>query len=214
MAEYHAWTVTGFVVGLEAWSEPDFGGAPDNEDDPAGSVRIASRMVERQKFFIRQRNGREIEVSLVDSGMTLRNGHVVTAIWVARRGLQHGFCILIDNLTTGAQTRLPHNIKMIRPRVGMFRTARFGLYATIPAGVALLMWLLIPGSLSSIDLNTFFMGATIALVVLFVIALIVAKLVLDYLQADDDQKIWQAAEEASTEVRSAMARGAKPPPRY
>jgi hypothetical protein len=28
-------------------------------------------MVEWQSFFIRQRSGREVEVSLVDSGMTL-----------------------------------------------------------------------------------------------------------------------------------------------
>jgi hypothetical protein len=170
-------------------------------------------MVERQTFGIRQRDGRELEVTLADSGLLLRNGHIVTAVWVARKGLRHGFCALIDNHTTGAQTRLPQNIKLIRPKISLARTAKFGLLATIPAAVALLLWLLIPGSLQTVDMNVFFLGATIALVVLFVIGLVVAKLVLDYLQADDDQKIWQSAEQVSAEIRAEISQRLRSHPR-
>ena len=49
MAEYHAWAVTGLVAGLDSWSEPDFGGDSSEPNEGAGSVRIASRLVERQR---------------------------------------------------------------------------------------------------------------------------------------------------------------------
>ncbi len=199
MAKYYAWDVTGVVVGLQAWAEPDI--AEETDSDGTGSVQIASEMIERQTFGIRQRNGREAEVSLVNSGLLLRNGHVVTAVWVARRGVRHGYCMLVDNHTTGAQIRLPQNVTRVRPKIGLARTAKFGLLATIPAALTLLMWLLMPGSLESVNVNLFFISATVALVVLFLIGLIVSKLVLDYLQADDDQDIWQAAEQVAAERR-------------
>jgi hypothetical protein len=213
MAEYYAWDVTGVVTGLESWSEPDYDRDPHSAIDGTGAVQIASRIIERQTFGIRQRDGRELEVSLADSGLLLRNGHIVTAVWVARRGLRHGFCALIDNHTTGAQTRLPQNIKLIRPKISLARTAKFGLLATVPAAITLMMWLLIPGSLQSVDLNVFFIGATIALIVLFIVGLVVSKLVLDYLQADDDQKIWDAAEQISAETRAEISQRLRSHPR-
>lgn len=213
MAEYYAWDVTGVVTGLESWSEPEYDSDPHSAIDGTGAVQIASKIIERQTFAIRQRDGRELEVSLADSGLLLRNGHIVTAVWVARKGLRHGFCALIDNHTTGAQTRLPQNIKLIRPKISLARTAKFGLLATIPAAITLFMWLLIPGSLQSVDMNVFFIGATIALIVLFVVGLVVSKLVLDYLQADDDQKIWDAAEQVSAETRAEISQRLRSHPR-
>lgn len=204
MGDYYAWAASGLVVGLEAWSEPDFGGDAVPTGDGAGSVRIASRMVERQRFLLRQRDGTDVEINLVDSGILLRNGHAVTAVWAARKGAQHGFCVHLDNHTTGAAARLAHNIKLIRPKVTLVRTAKFGLLATLPAALVMLLWLLIPGSLDTIDINVFFLSATIAVVVLFVIGLVIAKVVLDYLQADDDQKIWQATDEVVATVRAAL----------
>ena len=214
MAEYFAWTVTGVITGLKAWSEPDYGGAEDASADGTGAIQIASRMVERQRFLIHQRDGREMEVTLADSGLVLRNGHVVTAVLVARKGLNHGFCAIVDNHTTGAQIRLTDNIKRIRPKVGLFRTAKYGMLATVPALLAMALWLLVPGSLGRTDLDAIFLIMSIAIVVLFVIGLIVSKLVLDYLQADDDQKIWQAAEAASTEVRTSIRQNPKSRPRF
>jgi hypothetical protein len=214
MAEYFAWTVTGVITGLKTWSEPDYGSAEDASADGTGAIQIASRMVERQRFLIHQRDGREMEVTLADSGLVLRNGHVVTAVLVARKGLNHGFCVIVDNHTTGAQIRLADNIKRIRPKVGLFRTAKYGMLATLPALLAMALWLLVPGSLGRTDLDSIFLIMSIAIIVLFVIGLIVAKLVLDYLQADDDQKIWQVAEEASTEVRTSIRQNPKSRPRF
>ena len=40
------------------------------------------------------------------------------------------------------------------------------------------------------------------MLVLFAIGLIVAKLVLDYFQADDDQKVWQAVDDIIAQVHA------------
>lgn len=209
MAEYFAWTVTGVVSGLKTWSEADYANVEDLSADGTGSVQIASKMVERQRFMIHQRDGREMEVTLADSGLALRNGHMVTAVLVARHGLNHGFCAILDNHTTGAQIRLLDNIKRIRPKVGLFRTAKYGILAVVPALMAMVLWLLVPGTLERSDIDTIFLIMSIALLVLFVIGFVVAKLVLDYLQADDHQKIWQVAEGASTEVRTSIRQTAQ-----
>ena len=204
MGEYHAWAATGMVAGHESWSEADFGPEAMSDVSDTGAVRIASRMVERQKFYLRQRNGRDIEVNLVDCGLLLRDGHVATAVWAARKGADHGFCVHVENHTTGAEMRLVHNIDRIRTKAGLARTAKYGLIATAPAALAMMLWLLIPGTLDQIDFNTFALGAAAALVVLFVIGLIVAKLVLDYFQADDDQKVWHAVDDILLRVRTPL----------
>jgi hypothetical protein len=43
--------------------------------------------------------------------------------------------------------------------------------------------------------------------------LVVSKLVLDYLQADDDQKIWEAAEQISAETRAEISQRLRSHPR-
>jgi hypothetical protein len=211
MGEYYAWAATGVVAGLESWSEPDFGPEAGSDAVDTGAVRIASRLVERQKFYLRQRDGRDIEVSLIDCPPLLREGHLATAVWAARKGATHGFCLHLENHTTGARTRLPHNIDNIRTKAGIARTAKYGLFATAPAAVAMLAWLLIPGTLDQIDMNWFVLGATAAFVVLFIIGLIVAKLVLDYFQADDDQKVWQSVDDILMQVHAGLRQPAPRP---
>lgn len=214
MTEYFAWTVTGVVTGLKTWSEADYGNAEDMSADGAGSVQITSKMVQRHRFLIHQRDGREMEVTLADSGLVLRNGNMVTAVLVARHGLYHGFCVMIDNHTTDAQIRLTENIKRICPRIGLFRTAKYGILATVPALLAMTLWLLVPGSIERADIDTVFLILSTALVVLLMIGIIVAKLVLDYLQADDYQKIWQIADEASSEVRASIRQTSQSRPQF
>ncbi|WP_088343565.1 MULTISPECIES: hypothetical protein [Rhodomicrobium] len=203
MGDYYAWAASGLVAGLESSSEPDFGGSAVPRGEGAGNVRIASRMVERQRFMLRQRDGAQVEVVLINSGVALRNGHAVTVVWAARKGAVHGFPVRLDNHTTGAEAKLPHNIRHIRPKVSLLKTARFGLFATLPAAFALLTWVLIPGSLDGVDTRMVVLGAAVAMGLLFVVGLVIAKVVLDYLQADDDQKIWQAADEVIGQVRAA-----------
>ncbi len=213
MADYDAWAATGVVAGLQRWSEPDLGGdAGISVDDGTRGVRIASGMIQRQTFSIRQPDGREFQVNLPDGGMAVRDGEAASAIWVARKGASHGFCLLVMNHTTGAESRVDENVPHVRPDVGLIRTAKFGLLATVPAALVMLLWLFVPQGEGSVGPWAIVFGGAAAAITLFVIGLVVAKLVLDYLQADDAEKIWQIADDLAEEVRNAMRRPFRPVP--
>lgn len=201
MNAYSAWTVTGVVTGLKAAAEA---GSNEKPVPMRGNAGKGAPTPEQQAFSIRQRDGREIEIILAEGSPGLRNGHVVSAVWVARKGVKHGFCVLIDNQTTGERLRLDGNVKLIRPKVSLAQTAKFGLIATLPALIAMVLWTMVPGSLDAENIVTFVVVALVALVVLFGIGLIVAKLVLDYLNADHHQKIWQASREVADELRTSL----------
>lgn len=209
MGDYSAWTVTGVITGLKPASEPAL------DEKPAarkGVARATSRSAESHNFSIRQRDGREVEIALGGDIGGLRNGHVVTAVWVARKGVKHGFCVLLDDHATGESIRLDDNVKLIRPKVTLLQTAKFGLLATLPALVAMVLWAFVPGSLDAENIGTFAIVAVMALIVLFGIGLTVAKLVLDYLQADHHQKIWQAAQDVSDELRASLQQAPRSQP--
>jgi hypothetical protein len=192
MTEFNAWSVTGIVAGYDTWSAPE----SDTNAPDAGSVHIASRMIKRQKFLLRQNDGRQTEVHLSDSGITFRNGQTATAVWVALQGSQHGHCVYVENHTTGASARLNANVKLIRPKASTRKIAGYGALATIPAALASLTWLLVPGSLAGINEETFLIGASVAIAVLFFVGAIVSKLILDFSRTEDDQKIWQVVQKA------------------
>lgn len=194
MAEFNAWSVTGIVTGYDTWSAPESG---ENASD-AGSVHIASRMIKRQKFMLRQNDGRQTEVHLSDSGITFRNGQTATAVWVAHQGSQHGHCVYVENHTTGASAQLPANVRLIRPKASTRKIAGFGVLATVPAALALLAWLMVPGSLAGVSEETFLVGVSLAIAVLFFVGAIVSKLILDFTRTENDQKIWQVVRKAMT----------------
>jgi hypothetical protein len=50
----------------------------------------------------------------------------------------------------------------------------------------------------------FWISAGISLSLLFVIGVVVAKLIFDYIRADDDQKIWLAADKALANARRVL----------
>jgi hypothetical protein len=193
---FRAWAVTGQISKLQVWS--DLSSRPDagEPDDQRSSVRIATSLVEQQKFLLRSRDGREVQVHLHDSGVAFQNGHIATAAWVAREGASHGHCVFVKNHTSGASAKLEDNMKRVRTEVPARKIAGFGLLATVPAAFALFAWLLVPGSLAAVDFTMFLLGASIALVVLFTVGAVVAKLVFDYARSEDDDKIWAAVERA------------------
>jgi hypothetical protein len=196
MGEFYAWAMTGQVTGLEVWADTNDRPDTDDQSEESGSVRIANRMLEQQKFKLRSRDGREMEIHLIDSGMDFRNGQVATVAWAAREGAIHGHCIFVKNHTTGATARLKTNLRHVRSEVKTSKIVGFGMLATVPAALAILAWLLTPGSLAEIELGVFLVGASVALVVLFSVGAIVAKLVFDYLRSEDDNKIWKAVDKA------------------
>jgi hypothetical protein len=204
MSEFFAWAATGLVVGLQTWSESD--GAEDKvykNGRSTGQAHSAS-LVDRQRFFLRQRDGREIEIYLVDSGIAFRNGHAVTAVWAARQDATYGHCIYLENHTSGAIARLPENVAAIRSKVRSWKVAGLGFLAAFPAALTLLAWLIYQRGPSYVHQKAFFVSASIALVLLLIIGAVVAKLIADYMRADDDQKIWLAADKALANARRVL----------
>jgi hypothetical protein len=197
MGEFYAWAMTGQVTGLDVWS--DANDRMDGEEEPSdegSSVRIATRLLKQQKFTLRSRDGRDMDVHLVESGVSFENGQFATLAWAAREGAQHGHCVFATNHSTGAEARLLGNLRHIRSELNAGKIASFGFLAAMPAALAILAWLLTPGGLADVDMAVFLVGASIALVVLFAVGAIVAKLVFDYMRSEDDEKIWLAVDRA------------------
>lgn len=195
MGEFYAWTTTGQVTKLESWTSPDLDNQqPQSNED--SEVQIATKMLDGHKFALRQRDGSEVEIVLTDPGVQLRNGQFITTVWAARQGAQHGHCIFLENYNTGQTIRLQDNIKLIRPKVRLWQTARFGLLATIPVAIAMLMWLLGPVQLKGFEPETVIIAGVCALAVLFLIGFVTSRLVFDFLRSEDEQKLWQVAERA------------------
>jgi hypothetical protein len=196
MGEFFAWAATGLVAGLELWSEAGNGNGERRRDSSGAAYR--------QRFFLRQRDGQDIEILLIDSGMAFRNGHAVTAVWAASKGAPYGHCIYLENHTTGAIARLPENIELIRPRAGIGKIVAFGFLTAFMAALGLLMWLVLQRGSAYFEHRMFWISAAISLTLLFVIGVVVAKLVFDYIKADDDQKIWMAADRALANARRVL----------
>lgn len=205
MGEFLAWAATGLVVGLQTWSGTNNSRNNGGPHGPATNNYVRN-FVTRQRFFLRQRDGREIEILLLDSGIGFRNGHAITAVWAARRDAPYGHCIYLENHTTGAIARLPENVALIRHKAPGWRVAMFGFLVTFPAALGLLAWILLQRGIDFIAEKTFLASAGIALTLLFVIGVVVSKLVVDYLRADDDHKIWTAADKALANARRMLLR--------
>jgi hypothetical protein len=207
MAEFFAWAATGIVAGLQSWSRNDAGAA----EGEGGAAKRAPTL-DRQRFFLRQQNGRNIEILLVDSGIAFRNGHAVTAVWSAREKAAYGHCIYLENHTTGAIARLQENLALIRRRTRWWEITLFGFLATLPATLILVGWLALQrGSGHPYD-KTFIFSALVAAILFFIIGMVASKLVFDYLRTEEERKIWLAADKALFHARRLLIQ--KPRARY
>jgi hypothetical protein len=199
MGEFFAWAATGLVTGLELSAETQNGGNATQKRSAAAST--AGHM---QRFFLRQRGGLDIEILLVDSSLAFRNGDAVTAVWAAGKGAPYGHCIYLENNTTGAIARLPENVTLIRPRTGPWNVIAYGFLATVLATMGLLFWTLLQRGSFYFQNKMFWGSAAISLGLFFVIGAVVSKLVFDYIKADDEQKIWLAADKALANARRVL----------
>jgi len=198
MGEFFAWAATGIVVGLQSWSKPARNGAPPDQDKGQPGSR---GMVSRQRFFLRQHNGRDIEILLVNSGIAFRNGHAVTAVWAAREKAAYGHCIYLENHTTGAIARLQENLSVIHQRTRWRDILFFGFLSTLPATLIIVGWLYLQRNTSQISDPIFLLSAGVAAILLLVIGIVASKLVFDYLRTEDERRIWMAADKALFHAR-------------
>ena len=199
MDEFYAWALTGQVRRLQLLPNLDDRRDDDDWEGDDGSWRVSTSLAPRQMFRLHSSDGVDVEVHLVDSGVAFQNGHTVTVGWAAREGAAHGYCVLVRNHTTGASARLEANVRQLRSRVKAGKIALFGMLAALPAALAILAWLTSPGSLTGFDTSFLLLAASIAIVVLFALGAIVAKVASEYLHSEDDEKIWAAVNAAIAE---------------
>lgn len=193
MGEFFAWAATGSVAGLQNWSRKPGRGSKPSVRNARGHQKP---VIDRQRFFLRQQDGRDIEILLVDSGIAFRNGHAVTAVWAAREKAAYGHCIYLENHTTGAIARLQENLSLIRRQASWWEIILFGFLATLPASLILIGGMIFQRGADQIYDETFILSAVIAASLLFVIGVAASKLVFDYLRTEDERKIWIAADKA------------------
>lgn len=207
MAEFFAWAATGIVAGLQSWSKTVAGNS-----GPDANGGVPAPIVDRQRFFLRQQSGRNIEILLVDSGIAFRNGHAVTAVWSAREKAAYGHCIYLENHTTGAIARLQDNLGLIRRKTRWWEIGLFGFLATLPATIFLVAWLAFQRGTGHAYDKTFILSAAMAALLLFTIGVVASKLVFDYLRTEEERKIWLAADKALFHARRLLIQ--KPRARY
>ena len=209
MGEFFAWAATGVVVGLQSWSRD---ASRIGEPPRHGHQMQAAPVSNRQRFFLRQQNGRDIEILLVDSGIAFRNGHAVTAVWAAREKAAYGHCIYLENHTTGAIARLQENLTVIRRKASWQQIGVFGFLATFPATLILVGWLYMQRATTQSYDNYFLISASVAAILLLIIGVVASKLIFDYLRTEDERRIWLAADKALFHARRLLIQ--KPRSRY
>jgi hypothetical protein len=209
MGEFYAWAATGIVSGLQIWPKPnrDAARVPPRVYGENGRARTPTH---RQRFLLRQQDGRDIEILLVDSGISFRNGDAITVVWAARENAPYGHCIYLENHTTGCIARLRDNLEMIRRKAGWWKVTLLGFLATLPASLGLTGWLLLKRDPAHTTQTTLFISAGVAATLLLIIGVVGTKLIFDYLNAEDERKIWLAADKALFHARRVLLERQRP----
>ena len=96
---YEVHTLQGRVVDQGKRFETIVTGGGTINHDPTTSVE--SRTVVHDQIFVVDRNGREHVLKLVGWDFDCREGHLVTATWLIRKGRDAGPYVLIQNDSTG-----------------------------------------------------------------------------------------------------------------
>ena len=211
MGEFYAWAATGIVGGLQVWAEQNDEGSRQTLGGSRQYGGYAPAVISRQRFLLRQPDGRDVEILLLDSGLAFRNGHAITAVWAAREDAPYGHCIYLENHTTGGIARLRDNIELIRRKARWWKVTMFGFLATLPATIALIGWLFLQRGSAQAYEKTFFISAAVAVISLFIIGVVTSKLIFDYLRTEDERKIWLAADKALFHARRLLIE--RPSPR-
>lgn len=200
MGKFFAWAATGVVTGLQVWPQTGLN-APPNRSAAIANPVATHRY--NQRFYLRQRDGRQIEILLDGAPMGVRNGHAVTAVWAAQAKSPYGHCIYLENRTTGAIARLMNNLNYIRRSTSGWKIMLSGILVPLPLITAIVIWL---ANRSPTGLNdqAFLMSAGLITILLLIIGFVSSKLFFDYARAEDERQIWLAADRALSQTRTLL----------
>ncbi|MBX2806422.1 MAG: hypothetical protein KTR19_10645 [Hyphomicrobiales bacterium] len=203
MSKFFAWAATGVVTGLQVWPQEESERKSGRYRGSKSAVKNAASSRYNQRFYLRQRDGREIEILLIGAAMGVRNGHAITAVWAAQAKSPYGHCIYLENRTTGAIARLVDNLDYIRKRTAGWKVALTGLLVPLPLIAAIVMWLANRNPTGATT-QAFFMSASLATILLLIIGFVSSKLFFDYVKAEDERQIWLAADRALSQARTLL----------
>jgi len=201
MAEFQAWAATGTVTRLKSWLEA-FANSSGEPAHAKGGVVVAERVVEHLQFALQQDDGPAIDVSLSSPGLSLKDGHKVTLVWVAPEDKPQGntHCICVVNQSAGTVARMSHVLPRLRGEPDLRTAFGFGVVAMLPALFAALAWQFVPEAERVLDPGTLIMSTTVGAILLFGLGALIARWIITVRAEDDDRKIWGAVGEALESV--------------
>jgi hypothetical protein len=213
MGKFFAWAATGIVTGLQVWPQtPQGRGTQQYRGQTANAAPPGPGQRLDQRFFLRQNDGREIEILLTGTPMSIRNGHAITAVWAAQAKAPYGHCIYLENQTSGAIARLVNNLTFIRRQMPGWKVAAIGFLLPLPFIAAIVAWLLHRNP-SGVEDQAFLMSSSLAVILLLIIGFVSSKLFFDYIKAEDERQIWIAADKALSQARMLLIQRGRTPQR-
>lgn len=140
VADINIFSKTGLVIDVQLTSETEIhssssGGdgwvGPGGGNVSAPTVSIRGTSHERAHIYLRQENGREMEIDIRDSGIGIRTGHRLSAIYAGPKSGDTGHLAALLNHDTGKWMVYDTRIEWLLKRMGP------GLVFVILAGLPL-----------------------------------------------------------------------------
>ena len=125
-SRFTLWIEHGLVIGSKTWSETHVSGGSSGGGGfvsggsgyvNAPNVAISSSVRTRNAFFLKAADGKECSVD-IDGVLPLRDGQVVSVIYVQRAAASTGHALIVHNHTTGEVTELPQGFDTVAGKVG------------------------------------------------------------------------------------------------
>ena len=135
VSEINVFTKTGHVVGNTTWSETHVHGGGGSTSYSGGyhhhtTSPVSSTVTERNRFFLKQESGKELEIDNLGGAFAVREGHLVSAVLCGHRDEEWGYYVGFLNHDTEKRLIQRSALKNIR---GENRAGCFGFLLFIGA---------------------------------------------------------------------------------
>lgn len=125
-ARIHFHELTGTVVGEKIWSETHVtssggGSVVGRHGGYVSAPKIKAKVHTRRVIWLRDYQGNDRPLELVNFGLPVLEGHQVTAYWATKDGANAGPYVLVVNNSTGQREAIPAGYTaLITTRAGQF----------------------------------------------------------------------------------------------
>lgn len=111
-ARIHFHELTGTVIGEKIWSETHVtssggGGVVGRHGGYVSAPKIKAKLHTRRVIWLRDQQGNDHPLELVNFGLPVLEGHQVTAYWATKDGASAGPYVFVVNHSTGQREAIP-----------------------------------------------------------------------------------------------------------